>query len=159
MAVTPFASLCLVTTNFHVCIPTRETMHLEGLSILSMSAFPKAEGPECIGILLHRFLSNAGCKGSIRLLAWRNHVSEVIPQSSQKVNSSFHVQNSSSVPGTATRGLACIVSFYPHNHSERRWSIPISGCDKQGFKSFSNLLSKCGEEIQDEVWEYTSKEP
>lgn len=84
-AVIPLTSLYLVTTNFHVCIPPLETKHLEVMPILGMSAFPKEEGLECIAMLLHHFLSNAGCKGSIKLLSCQNHVSEVICNSCNKI--------------------------------------------------------------------------
>lgn len=83
-AVTPLASLCLVAMNVHVCIPVLETKHLEVVPILAMGALPKGEGPEHLTMLLHRSLSSAGCQGSTRLMARRNHSSEVTPQSSQQ---------------------------------------------------------------------------
>lgn len=160
-AVRPLTSLYLVTMNFHVCVSPPEAKHLEVVPLLGMNALPKVEGPECTATLLHRFLSNAGCKGSIRLPAWQNHIGEVTPQSSRQDNSSCHIGNVSSEPGTATRAWRASSHFILAPVLDIGEVLPFLNVATKALKSFSNLLSKHGEvsEVQVEVWEHASKQP
>ena len=105
--ITPLASR-LITMNFHVCIPSLEARHPKTVCILGRGVFPK-EGPECIpcfSIIPYPILDTRGPED-----CWHerwNNVSKATSRSSRQENSSCHVQNMSSGPGTTTGPLTAL---------------------------------------------------